>query len=254
MRGYLCEDSLEGIFTGIYDAWASGLGHDGVRVLMKNQYEPEFFMEYEEVLPDSEKAEKVARSIRRKISAEAFRAVYRTAVSREPERADIIYRFLVEGFRYGRETLQLLQLPAVRRLFEVDRMVGNEAHRYLEFIRFEQMKNGVLFAEISPKSRVVTLVASHFADRFPDENWVIYDDVHGEAAIHGAGKDWAVAGLSLEEADTYRRNQGVSDEYEDLWKTFFEATGIRERENYHCQRNFLPLWYRKHMTEFSSSR
>ena len=46
MRGYLCEDSLEGIFTGIYDAWASGLGHDGVRVLMKNQYEPEFFMEY----------------------------------------------------------------------------------------------------------------------------------------------------------------------------------------------------------------
>ena len=36
----------------------------------------------------------------------------------------------------------------------------------------------------------------------------------------------------------------------DLWKDFFNTIGIKERENYQCQRNLMPLWYRKHMTEF----
>ena len=33
MQIFLCEDSVDGIFTGVYDAWASGLGHDNVRLL-----------------------------------------------------------------------------------------------------------------------------------------------------------------------------------------------------------------------------
>ena len=36
----------------------------------------------------------------------------------------------------------------------------------------------------------------------------------------------------------------------DLWKVFFKSIGIEQRKNPRCQRNMLPLWYRKHMTEF----
>ena len=254
MRAFLCEDSLEGIFTGIYDAWASGLGHGQVRLLMKDQYVPEFFVEYEEVAPDGEKSEKVARSIQRKISGEAFRVVCRAAFSSKEERADVIYRFLIEGFRHGGVVLRLLQNPAVAGVFALSRKVANEAHQYLEFIRFEQLKNGVLFAAISPKSRVIMLVAPHFADRFPGENWVIYDDVREEAAIHVAGGEWITAKIPGVQVDTFLEVYGASDGYEDLWKTFFHTIGIKERENPKCQRNFLPLWYRKHMTEFKDGR
>lgn len=250
MKAFLCEDSLEGIFTGIYVAWASGFGHENVRLLMKDQYEPEFFMEYETVEPDDEKSEKVARSIQRKISGEAFRVVCRAAFSARPERADTIYRFLIEGFRHGGRVLRLLQRPAVAEVFALSRKVANEAHQYLEFIRFEQLENGVLFAAISPKSRVIMLVAPHFADRFPGENWVIYDDVREEAAIHMAGEDWMTAKIPKGQAEAFLETYGASDHYEDLWKTFFHSIGIKERENPGCQRNFLPVWYRKHMTEF----
>ncbi|MCI8465780.1 MAG: DNA metabolism protein [Lachnospiraceae bacterium] len=250
MKIFLCEDSLEGIFTGIYEAWASGLGHENVRVLMKAQYEPELFAEYEEVKPDAEKSEKVANSIQKKISGEAFRVVCRAAFSEKAKRADAIYRFLIEGFHYGAVILRLLQNPAVAEVFALARKVANEAHQYLEFIRFEQLANGILFATISPKSRVVTLVAPHFADRFPRENWVIYDDGREEAAIHPAGGDWVVAEFPKERADLFLEAYGASDGYEGLWKVFFHTIGIKERENPNCQRNFLPLWYRKHMTEF----
>ncbi|MCI9068002.1 MAG: DNA metabolism protein [Lachnospiraceae bacterium] len=250
MKIFLCEDSLEGIFTGIYDAWARDPGHGHVRLSLKDQYEPELFAEYEEIEPDDGKSEKVARSIQRKISGEAFRVVCRAAFSVRAFRADAIYRFLIEGFRYGSVVLRRLQNPAVAEVFALSRKVANEAHQYLEFIRFEQLANGVLFAAISPKSRVSTLVAPHFADRFPGENWVIYDDVREEAAIHGAGEDWITAKIPKDQADAFLEAYGSSDHYEDLWKTFFHSIGIRERENPNCQRNFLPVWYRKHMTEF----
>ena len=29
---FVCEDSPEGIFTGVYDAWNSRLGHENVRL------------------------------------------------------------------------------------------------------------------------------------------------------------------------------------------------------------------------------
>lgn len=250
MKGFLCEESIEGIFTGIYDAWASGLGHENVKILLRNQYEPELFFEYEEIIPEKDKAEKVARSIRKKISPSAFRAVYQAAMSWEEDRADAIYRFLVEGFRRGACIVQMLQLPAAARIFSLSRAVANEAHRFLQFVRFEQLDNGVLFASISPKSQVLTLIAPHFEERYSGENWIIYDRTRGEAAVHEALNPYVMAKISEKDADDFLARYGKEDGYTDLWKTFFKAVGIKERENYRCQRNFLPLWYRKHMTEF----
>ena len=38
---FICEDSLDGIFTGVYDAWASRYGHQNVALLA---HEPENYM------------------------------------------------------------------------------------------------------------------------------------------------------------------------------------------------------------------
>ena len=44
--------------------------------------------------------------------------------------------------------------------------------------------------------------------------------------------------------------ENMEDEYTDMWKTFFEAIAIKQRRNTECQRNLMPLWMRKHVTEF----
>ena len=38
IRVFQCEDTLTGILTGVYDAWASRLGHEHVR-LRSGEYE-----------------------------------------------------------------------------------------------------------------------------------------------------------------------------------------------------------------------
>ena len=155
---------------------------------------------------------------------------------------------MVAGFHYGAHVVDFLQEPVVMRMFELKRKVGNEAHSHIEFIRFANMPGNVLVSHIEPKSNVLTLVAPHFSDRLPSENWMIIDDQRFIAVVHPADQDYYLTTLSNEEMD--RLSVKTDDPFIDLWKDFFNTIRIKERENSQCQRNLMPLWYRKHMTEF----
>ena len=43
IRVFQCEDSLTGILTGVYDGWASRLGHSHVRLAILGQGNMELF-------------------------------------------------------------------------------------------------------------------------------------------------------------------------------------------------------------------
>lgn len=251
MRVYLCENSFEGILTAVYDAWASKLGHANVRLELQGEYNLELFAEYVTVIPDDEKAEKVARTLRQKVSEEVFEYVYKAAMSQEGKKADLIYRFIVLAIQRGARVVNELGNPVVMDVFALVRNVSNESHLLLGFIRFKELENGVLFARITPKNHVLTLVAPHFEDRLSGENWVIYDATHEMAAMHGKNTSWILSReVKVPEA---LLSSGEEEEYEQLWKVFFHTIGIEARKNPKCQRNMLPLWYRKNMLEFEEN-
>lgn len=248
MTVFTCENSVEGILTCIYDAWASRLGFRNIRLLVEPITQPELFCTYQYVSPDSEKTASVIRSIKSRISPLAWQMVYRSAVSCDPDKADKIYRFLLYGFAYGSRTLQMLQEKSVSDLFELDRQVANEAHRFLEFIRFSDFSGGVLVSHISPRSDVLALTAPYFSDRMPSEYWIIIDDGRMTAAVHPKNETFYLTRLNSEEFAQLSSHE--KDPYSDLWKTFFHSISIESRENPRCQKNFLPLWMRTHVTEF----
>lgn len=250
MTVFTCEDSPDAMLTCIYDAWDSRLGHRNIRLMLEPLYETELFCSYRHIDADSEKAGKVVRSIQKKISPGAWRMVYRCAMSSNPEKLEIIYRFLLYGFAYGSPALQMLQEPAVAAFFELDRRTGNEAHRFMEFIRFVSFPGDVLVSHISPKSDVLTLTAPYFSDRLPSEHWIIIDDTRRTAAVHPRDGEFYLTRLSQEEFDRLSAPAREDDPYPDLWKGFFRSISIKARENKRCQRGFLPLWMRKHITEF----
>ena len=181
---FVCEDSPEGIFTGVYDAWSSRLGHENVRLEVQGEYNYSLFSEYREVAVDQLKAQKVVRSVRRSLSELAYSWIYRTALSERDDRAEAVYRFLVCGFgagAAGRRITDNLQIPAVQTVFQINRAVANEAHLQIEFMRFAEYSDQVLFSEIGPKNRVTALLMPYFTDRLPSEPFIIYDKNHQEA-------------------------------------------------------------------------
>ncbi|MDO5539621.1 MAG: TIGR03915 family putative DNA repair protein [Eubacteriales bacterium] len=250
MTVFTCEDTFEGMMTCIYDAWAARLGHKNVRLQTEPVLQQELFCQYVHVSGDTRKTEKVVRSVQRKISVQAYRRMYLAAMSFETDKLDAIYRFLVLGFAYGPDILERMSEPAVMRIWELSRKVGNEAHFFREFTRFTSLDGRVYVAHIEPKCNITAISAEHFADRMPSENWMIIDDNRRIGAVHPKNQPFYMTEFSKEEMDRLLESEEQTDEYTDLWKEFFRSIGIEARKNPKCQRNMMPLWYRKHATEF----
>ncbi|MDO5383094.1 MAG: TIGR03915 family putative DNA repair protein [Eubacteriales bacterium] len=252
MHIYTCEDGFENMMCCIYAAWEGALvsGHDNVRLVREPVEQVTFFDEYIHVDYDKDKFEKVVRSIRNKISTEAFYYVYYASLSAEEDALDSIYRFLVEGFKKGALVIYQYTVPAVSRIMEIRRNVGNEACHFKEFARFNSLDNKLYVCHLEPKNNVISIVGQHFADRMPSEYWLIIDDNRSIAVVHSKDEENYLRVLTEDEMNSLKRTEFMEDEYTKMWRTFFDAIAIKQRENYACQRNLFPIWMRKHTTEF----
>lgn len=250
MTIYTCENTFEAMMTCIYDAWDSKKGHQNIRLKAEPVGDMELFCEYRPIQTDTAKAQKVVRSIQRKLSNTAYIMVYRCAMSEQPDKLDRIYRFLLLGFAYPDKITDMLQHPYVNAVFALSRSVMNEAHIFREIVRFQALPDGVLVAHIEPKSNILTLLYPAFDDRMPSENWLIIDDTRSIAAIHSADQETYLTTLSTDELQRLKHTEDMTDPFIDMWKSFFHHIEITERKNPSCQRTHLPLWYQKHATEF----
>ena len=240
--------------TCIYDAWSEALriGHDQIQLKKEPILQQTMFDEYVHVDGDNVKAEKVIRSVRRDISDEAYLDVYYATLSAEEDALQAIYNFLRVGFAVGSKVLEQYSNPHVMRMLELRRKVGNESHHFNEFARFQSLDTRVYVSHLEPKSDVIMLVGRHFADRMPSEHWMIIDDNRRTAVVHPADQPYYLTSLSEEEMSEFLARESAAkdtDSMTALWKTFFQTIGIKERKNPVCQRNLIPLWYRKHMSE-----
>ena len=162
---FICEDSLVGILTGVYDAWDSRLGHSHIELRTQEPDNLEFFCEYRKVMPDEEKAVKVRRSVYRKLGAGIYSDIIVCVYGSFPDKADAIYHTLVDclsknGSLYGKKLpngfhprgtganfLENLCNPYVKRVAEMKKNIWKEKERMLQFVRFRELQNGILFAK-----------------------------------------------------------------------------------------------------------
>ena len=247
---YVCEDSMEGIFTAIYDAWASGYGHANNRIQVSDERDYELFCDYILVTPEEEKSRKVIRTIKKTMGNEAYRYIYYMAISNEKEKADAIYRFMILGLHMGPSVLNHLSHDAVRPIMKTYKRVSMEGHHYRGFVRFQGLSNHILCSKIRPDNNLLTLLMPHFSDRLPNENFMIVDEGRGIAGVHPSKKEWF---LVLTDQMTSPMLSDYSEQeqiMQQVWGTFVDSISIKERENYQLQRNMCPLRYREFMPEF----
>lgn len=250
MDVYVCQNDLESILSGIYDAGRSGKRSGDQRLEIAGEREPELFCRYLEVTSERRKAESVQRAVRERLGQNVLELLWDASLCGIEGKADCMYRFLVDGFRHGGKIIHMLSLPSVFQMLEMQRTVRNEAHLLTGFVRFARTRGGVLAGIIGPKNDVLISVADHFEDRLSGENWILVDEVRGKAAVHRAGGRTVMVQDKAGESVKAVRRAGREDPFEELWRTFTETIAIEERGNPRCQRTHLPLRYRKYMTEF----
>ena len=250
----LCEDSPEGIFTAIYEAYALRIPHTGIFLQLKEEENMRLFSVYKKVMPDPVKAQKVMNTLKRRFSSKDNYDLWMALSAADNRKAQAVYRTVVWGLS-GKIKGSILAHMAddnVRLVVELSRRAGNEANRMLEFLRFSELENGLLYAVIGPKDSVLPVVTEHFADRLPMENFLIYDEIHHIYAVHPAGKQWFLMGDCGNSDGEVReiRYSAEEDYYQELFRGFCHSISIDSRKNLKLQQNMLPLRFRPYMVEF----
>lgn len=245
---FQCEDSIDGIFTGIYDAWASHYGHKNIQLSSDNSGNLMLFSEYIPVIPDCDKSRKVSRTLITRFGTDFYETICKCAMADSHcrkltmDKANAIYQTIVMALALpeGAKVLEYLGEPCISCIFELCRQTANEGHHLLEFLRFSELKSGILFAQIHAKNDVLPILATHFTDRLPLENFIIYDATHQMAVVHKASKDYLIVDASSLNLDLTKEYSAEEEGFRKLWCTFFDSIAIEARKNPKLQSQNIP--------------
>jgi len=202
------------------------------------------------IATDSQKAVKVQKAVRDKISSQAEHYLNYAFLADKIEYMNL-FRYLILGFKLGESVDCHLQTDYVLAIHKNARYVGREAHLLTGFCRFAEVKMGegkLYYCNISPVNNVLEILAEHFSDRMMNQAWVIYDKKRKIAAVYN-GNHYVIGSApninDLEYSDS-------ESQIQELWKTFFHSLAIKQRTNKKLQRNHVPLHFRRSMLEFKS--
>lgn len=261
MYTYICENSIDGILSGIYDAYAD---RHSLREIHLSVREPEnlsLFTEYIRVQPDSDKASKVACTLKARFGQDFYETIYQAAMSGDVpgksamDKADAIYETVALALSSGNGTKTLLSLgePCVFRVFELCRATGREAMHLLGFVRFQELENGILFSKVHPNHHVLPILGEHFSDRLPEENFMIYDENRELALLHPAGEHFFLTSADHLDVAATKRLSADEAQFQSLWVTFFHSITIDARKNPKLQSQMIPKRFQRDTVEFQAS-
>lgn len=210
---------------------------------LQKSYQQNLFSEPRMLPKDMNRFEKFSDFLVCHFGSEAYEMLYHLYLYGKPFSPSLMASWLLCLKKHGPSYLNNHADPIMHQALRMSRKVTFEVHRFLGILRFKQYK-GYLISQISPDHRILTLLAQHFADRLKHERFMIIDERHQEALHYQEG---CLHFRQLAQIPHLK----ITDDVAALWQVYFEHIAISERKNKALQQNFIPLRYRKHMTEFN---
>ena len=241
----LFDGSLEGFLCILHAYYYENVAP--IIIQEDDRYQPTLEMEEYYVVTNDDHAKRVQQAIRKKISPDAEHNLANAFLADgERDRFMALFRYLLLGFKVGTKLDSYLQEDCVLRVHKLSRHVGREAHLLTGFSRFAETQEQIFYCSIKPINYVLPILAEHFSDRMINQLWIIHDKARSKAAVYN-GDYYVIADVPNTVQIQYSENEA---QIQELWSTFFHSVNIEERKNPKVQRNLLPLYFRKSMTEF----
>ena len=239
---YLYDGSFDGLLCCVHESYYQ---KELPLLIFTHDKTQETLFPVKEIQTNHFDAQRVEESICTKISKEALRLVRLCYFSNEEGKEIIILNFLRLGYKRGANVTSMLSNDTVNALIKYTRPVSREGMYFKEFIRFSDY-NGALVAIIEPKSFVLPLIVDHFCDRFPSEQFLIYDETNKHAIVY---QNFEADIIHLEhlELPTACKKE---EKFRKLWKQFYNTIAIESRINPKLRMNNMPKRYWKNLTEF----
>ncbi|EOH99773.1 hypothetical protein UAW_00926 [Enterococcus haemoperoxidus ATCC BAA-382] len=158
-------------------------------------------------------------------------------------------RCLLDAIQIALESKDLLTNhlghPSILALEKSLKALFGEVHLFKGFVRFEYIGT-LLYSSIAPKHFSLPYLCPHFAQRYPQETIMIYDETHRLLGIIKQGHIRFIENSNPPPFSTRESEQDIQEN----WRTFLQAVTIQERKNERTQLSHLPKRYRGHMVDF----
>ena len=228
-----------------------------IKTLIKNKiiptniksfdYIPNLFEET--ILLDILEDENIIKEYLDYFGKEIFNTIFSLYLSTDENKEIIIFHFLVHSIKLKNKVYYMRNLKSVDLALKISKYVNHENHKYKGFLRFKELENNILYAEIAPTNNIIFLLSNHFKKRLKNEYWIIKDVKRGIISLYDKKNFYFVieSEFSLLTLNFSKNEQFI----EDLWKKFYQTIGIAERKNERCRMNFMPKKYWKYIIEMS---
>lgn len=235
----------EGFLTAIFYAFSMKKNGEMPSIHHPREADEVSLFPTEQLAADPQKAERVELGMAR-LAPDLPESVYMAWLSELPGVEDDLVAMLELGFDSNTDPRGNLTHPAVIGVSKALRATGHERQRMLQFVRFVQTPENIYVADINPICNVLSLIAEHFHRRFNDQRLLIRD-LRRRLILVSQQQGWFIRELGADEDLPPLPEDGL---FEDLWRGYFKAVSNPARQNLKLQQHFVPLRYRKFLTEF----
>ncbi|MGI6219134.1 MAG: TIGR03915 family putative DNA repair protein [Bacteroidaceae bacterium] len=245
------DTSFEGLLCVVFEAYVQKQFPD--ELLPEGTPAPLFVEREFHVPTQEERSRRVWAALEKKLSPAARRGLEMVWLSGIPGTDMLLFRYIRKTLDAKTSVETDFGDPDVLRFAQLCHKVSREAMRLKQFARFQKAADGTYFAAVEPEYDVLPLVVNHFADRFSDQPWLLYDlrrnygfyyDLHDLREVVLEDSPLLRSGRlgEAQMADGERQ-------WQQLWKTYFKSIAIRERLNPRLHKQNMPMRFWRHLTE-----
>ncbi|WP_312460215.1 TIGR03915 family putative DNA repair protein [Proteiniclasticum sp.] len=242
MNVMLFDGSMEELLVAVYRVYVDKLPPVLFR---EEQFTPNLIDYPVKIQFKEEEFTRVRSSMREKFSEEALDIITYGLNHSSPHAPTMILKFIIKCFENPKNAFRY-QDSFIMEVTRLSRQVSLESHRFMGFVRFNQF-GSVFMAKISPDHYILPFIADHFAERFGDMNFIIYDERKQEALLCQGGRWIIQKNLALNEKLFQR------DATTEAWQTYFKNITISARENPTQQKRSMPVRYWVNLPETEST-
>lgn len=240
---YAYDGTFFGFLSVIFDAYHDGISQVGI---IHDDSQELLLAEDHTVSTDMKKAQRVLDGLQDKCGGKTCHYLYYAFLAEQANREDKLLRFIRLAFHYKKEFLNHLSEPDIWEVRQWARKAGNERHKLLGLLRFRELANGMLYAQISPDCDVVPVMAPHFVKRLTGEKWVIHD-VKRAFGVYYDSHDLTI--VQIPRTEQALALSSDEDAFAALWQKYYHTIAIRERTNHKLRRSYMPMKYWKYLIE-----
>lgn len=240
---YVYDGSFSGFLTAVFLSYAKK--EKPIDICAEGNFQTVMYAEAFYVSDEVEKAERVTNTLIKKVGRDGFFRIYEAFLSDEPGRELLLLNYIDLVLKMGRKAEYFYSEKTAAEVMRLAKKTGGEAHLLKGFLRFSETEKGVYYAEFSPKSDCLSIVAAHFCARLSALEFAINDLKRKKAAV------WNGSELNIINYDSFDKPEETANEadYKEMWKSFYKKVSISERKNEKCRMTHMPKRFWRYMCE-----